>query len=116
MKHFILAAFLAASTSALAGGTTKTDTFAVNGDCGMCEVTIEKAAKLPGVSSADWDADAKTLIVRYSPKKVTPDDILRSIAKEGYDTEKFTATDASYKALPQCCQYDRKAIAAPKAR
>lgn len=116
MKSIILAGLLAVSSSALAGGTTRTETFAVNGDCGMCEETIEKAAKRRGVSKADWDADAKTLVVTYNPKKVTPDDILRSIAAKGYDTEKFTASDASYEALPRCCQYNRKAIAAPQAR
>lgn len=116
MKHFLLAALIAASTPAFAGGTTKTDTFAVNGDCGMCEETIEKAAMLPGVEKAEWDMDAKTLVVTYNPEKVKPDAILRSIAAEGYDTEKYTATEASYKALPQCCQYNRKAIATPTRR
>ena len=108
VKSIFLAALLAASAPAFAAGTTKTDTIAVNGDCGMCEIKIEKAAKLRGVSTADWDADAKQLIVTYNPKKVTPEDIQRSVAAQGYDTELFTATEASYKALPQCCQYSGK--------
>lgn len=108
MKSLFFAAFLAASSPAFAGGTTKTDTIAVNGDCGMCEATIEKAAKLRGVSKADWDADAKRLIVTYNPEKVTPEGIQRSIAAKGYDTELFVATEASYKALPECCQYSGK--------
>jgi len=108
MKSLLLAALLAASSPAFAGGTTKTETFAVNGDCGMCEVTIEKAAKLRGVSKADWDVDAKQLTVTYNPKKVTAEDIQRSVAAKGYDTELFAATEASYKALPQCCQYSGK--------
>ena len=80
MKSLFLAALLAASFPAFAGGPTKTDTITVNGDCGMCEATIEKAAKLRGVSAANWDADAKKLTVTYNPKKVTSEDIQRMSA------------------------------------
>ncbi len=108
MKHILFAALFAASTPAFAGGTTKTETIKVNGDCGMCEETIEKAAKLPGVQKAEWDMDAKRLTITYNPKKVTLEAVQKSIAAKGYDTEMFTATDAAYKSLPQCCQYNRK--------
>ena len=108
VKHLLLAALLAAFTAAFAGGTTKTDTIKVNGDCGMCEETIEKAAMLPGVEKAEWDMDAKRLTLTYNPKEVTLEAVQKSIAAKGYDTEMFKATDAAYQLLPQCCQYNRK--------
>ena len=111
MKSLFLAAILAASLSAFAGRAktaNKTETFAVNGACGMCEVTIEKAAKLPSVAKAEWDVEAKTLTVTYNPQKVTVQDIQRSVAAKGYDTELYTAPDAAYKALHECCQYSGK--------
>lgn len=108
MKHILLAFLLAASCPAFASDSTKTETIKVNGDCGMCEATIEKAAMLPGVEKAEWDMDAKRLTLTYDPSKVTLEAVQKSIAAEGYDTEMFMATGANYKALPQCCQYNRK--------
>jgi copper chaperone CopZ len=74
----------------------------------MCEVTIEKAARLEGVESADWDADTKELLLKYDPKKVTPEAVQKAIAAEGYDTEAFRGDNKAYSDLPQCCQYPRK--------
>ena len=44
---------------------TKTDTFKVSGNCGMCENKIEKAAKEAGAVSADWNQDTKVITVKY---------------------------------------------------
>ena len=39
-------------------GKGKTEKFKVYGNCGMCEKTIEKAAKsVDGVSTADWNKE-----------------------------------------------------------
>lgn len=107
MKHFIIASLaLVAATSANA--QDKTETFKVYGNCGMCEKRIEKAAKLDGVTKADWDVDTKTMTVSYDPAKTDGKKVQKAIAAVGHDTERETATDAVYKKLPGCCLYDRK--------
>lgn len=85
----------------------KAVTLHVNGDCGMCEPRIEKAAYVKGEAEADWDVDAKTARITYDSARTTLDAVLRRIAEAGYDSEKFLAPDAAYAALPGCCQYER---------
>lgn len=89
------------STSAM---TTK---FKVYGNCGMCEKRIEGAAKIEGVTLADWDVDTKMLTVILDVKKVKPRDIHKAVAAVGHDTDKEKATDEVYAALHGCCQYER---------
>lgn len=100
-----------ATTTNVKAGDTKTgvttETFKVSGNCGMCKNTIEKAAKVKGVSKADWDTETKVLTLKYDPSVVTSDAVLQRVADAGYDNEKFKATDKSYKSLDGCCQYDR---------
>ena len=108
MKHILLATLLAASTSAVASAPTESSTIKVWGNCGMCERTIEKAAKLPGVTSADWDTETKKLTLTYDEKKTSLEAVEKSIAAAGYDTEHFTADQKAYDNLHGCCQYDRK--------
>ena len=110
---FIATAILAVTTSVFTFAQTsestssKTETIKVSGNCEMCKSSIEKAAKIDGVSKAEWNKDSKLLTLAYNPSKVTSDAVQKSIATVGYDTEKFKATDAAYKSLPSCCQYDR---------
>ena len=85
----------------------RTVTVHVNGDCGMCEPRIEKAAFVKGEAEADWDVDAKTARITYDSVRTTLDAVLERIAQAGYDSEKFLAPDAAYAALPGCCQYER---------
>jgi periplasmic mercuric ion binding protein len=92
--------------------SSKTETIKVSGKCEMCKSKIEKAAKMDGVTKAEWNTDSKILTLAYNPSKVTSDAVQKSIAAVGYDTEKFKATDAAYKSLPSCCQYDRNGTAA----
>jgi copper chaperone CopZ len=87
--------------------TTKTETFKVSGNCGMCKTRIEKAAKIEGVSKAEWNDETKMLTLVYDPAKVKTDDVLKKIAAAGHDTGKFKANDKVYAKLPGCCQYDR---------
>lgn len=87
---------------------TVIDSFAVSGNCGMCQNRIEKTAKSQkGVVSAAWDADTQRLTVQFDPAKITLDEIRQKIAAVGHDTDKFRAPDAVYEDLPGCCQYDR---------
>ena len=86
---------------------TKTDTIKVYGNCGMCKARIEKAAKVDGVSKAEWSDETKLLSLVYDPAKVKNDDVQKAIAGVGHDTEKFKADDKVYASLPGCCKYER---------
>jgi len=84
---------------------TKTETIKVSGKCEMCKARIEKAAKVEGVTKADWSDKTKMLTLVYNPMKVKSDDIQKKIAAVGHDTPKYKATDKAYNALPSCCKY-----------
>jgi mercuric ion binding protein len=87
--------------------TTKTETFKVFGNCGMCKKRVEKAAVVEGVTKSDWNVDTKIMTVTYDPSKITNAAIQKKIAAVGHDTEKEKATDSVYDKLPGCCHYDR---------
>ena len=105
IKFFIAIVALTISTVTFEAGGTKTETIKVSGNCEMCESTIEKAAKVDGVTKADWNKKTKVLTLVYNPAKVKSDDVLKKIAAVGYDTPKYKATAAVYNALPGCCKY-----------
>lgn len=98
---------LVIATKPFAQANTKTDTLAVNGNCGMCKKNIETAAKSAGASYALWDKDSKQLIVKFTTNKTSSTKIEQAIAAKGYDTKNSKATDAAYNKLDECCQYDR---------
>ncbi len=80
----------------------------VNGECGMCEDRIQKAAlRVPGVRSAMWDIDTKMLSVTADPSKFDEARLHKTIASVGHDTEKEKAPDEVYDKLHACCHYDR---------
>lgn len=85
--------------------SVKTETLKVSGNCNMCKATIEKAAKVGGVTKAVWDVNTKNLSLTYDPSKVTVDQIGKKIAAAGYDNAKVKADDKAYNALSGCCQY-----------
>jgi periplasmic mercuric ion binding protein len=87
---------------------TKKDTVKVWGNCGMCEKTIENAAKSAGATEADWNKDTKVLNVSYAANKTNLVKIEQAVAAAGYDTKNFTASEDAYIKLEPCCQYDRK--------
>lgn len=84
-----------------------TETVKINGNCGMCKKTIETAANTK-TAKLKWDVNTKTATVTYNPKKTNSNEILKRVADAGYDNEKFTAPDATYDKLHECCQYDRE--------
>lgn len=86
---------------------TKTEAIKVSGNCEMCKARIEKAAKIDGVSKADWNVKTKVLTLVYNPSKVKSVDVQKKIAAVGHDTEKFKASDKAYNALPGCCKYKK---------
>lgn len=110
MKKLLL--IIALIVPALAFGMMATEKaeFKVSGNCGMCKTRIEKAAKINGVTSAEWSADTKVLTLQYDPQKVKLDDVHKKIAAAGHDTEKTRATDAAYNRLHSCCKYEREAV------
>lgn len=87
------------------GMTTK---FIVYGNCEMCKKRIEAAAKIEGVTLADWDVDTKMLTLTFDPAKVKPRQVHQAVAAVGHDTDKERADDAVYAKLHGCCQYERR--------
>jgi periplasmic mercuric ion binding protein len=85
-----------------------TDTFNVNGVCGMCKKNIEKAAKTAGAASALWSEETHVLTVKYNAKKTSVDKIQKQIAAAGYDNVGATAAQEAYDKLHGCCKYERK--------
>lgn len=111
---FFIAALLAVVLSATSFAqdnsktySTKTDSIKVAGNCGMCKARIEKAAKMDGVTKAEWSEETKILTLVYDPAVINSDDVQKKIASVGHDTEKFRAEDKVYNSLPGCCKFDR---------
>jgi hypothetical protein len=92
--------------------TIQTQSIKVYGECGMCKSRIEKASKkIAGVQSATWDETTKMLTLKLNPaNKDAADLVEKKLAAIGHDTEHYTATDAAYNNLPDCCHYDRKTV------
>ena len=88
---------------------TKTDTFQVLGNCGMCETKIEKAAKSAGATYAEWNKDTKVITVKYNSSSSDLAKIQKSIAEAGYDNAGVKSTTEAYDKLHACCKYDRTA-------
>ena len=99
-------------TSTTFAQNEKTETFKVSGECGMCKKKIEKAAKEAGATFASWSPETKILKVTYNVNGSSTAAIQHSIANKGYDTPDYKATDAAYKSLDECCQYEREALKA----
>lgn len=110
IKAIATAILLFAGTAATYA-QAKTETIKVAGNCGMCEKTIEGAAKKAGASKAHWNPDTKILSVTYDSKKTNSDAIQQKIAATGYDTENYVGDETAYKSLHECCQYDGKKTA-----
>ena len=108
-KYFMLAV-LFASFSLISFAKSGTDTIKVAGNCGMCKSHIEKAAKEAGATTATWDKNSKLLVVSYDEAKTTNINIQKKVAAAGYDTQDVKGSDKAYKALDECCQYDRTAM------
>ena len=106
----ILSIVFACLTMSFAGLSQKvrTETFTVSGECGMCKKKIETAAKQAGATYASWSPTTKMLKVTYDASGGNIGTIKEAIAKTGYDTPGFIATDEAYNSLDKCCQYARE--------
>ncbi len=109
VKIIIIAILAIAFTSNINAQTpaTKsiTETIKVSGNCDMCKARIEKAAKVDGVSKAEWNKETKLLAVTFDPSKTNSDAIGKKVAAAGHDTEKIKAEAKAYDKLPSCCKY-----------
>ncbi|WP_430612655.1 heavy-metal-associated domain-containing protein [Flavobacterium sp. JP2137] len=94
------------SNAQIKNKTTKT--VKINGNCSMCKQTMETAANVADIAQLNWNENTQTATLVYDKEKTTSDDILKRVAKVGYDNERFIAADGVYNKLHGCCQYDRK--------
>ena len=73
--------------------------------CGMCKEAIEyDLVYTGGIKKANLDLDTKVIAVQYNPKKITPDEIRKRIAKVGYNADNIKRDPAAYEKLPMCCK------------
>ena len=100
------------TTTEVSVAAVKTNlTFGVRGNCGMCKMTIEKAANsVEGVSSAVWDVDQKKIDISFDDGKIDALVIHEAIAASGYDTEQVAGNEEAYDGLPGCCKYDHTMV------
>ena len=100
------------TTTEVSVAAVKTNlTFGVRGNCGMCKMTIEKAANsVEGVSSAVWDVDQKKIDISFDDGKIDAVVIHTAIAASGYDTEQVAGNEEAYDGLPGCCKYDHAMV------
>jgi copper chaperone CopZ len=78
------------------------------GSCDLAKTKIDSAAKLEGVTSADWNKETKLLTIKFDSTKVSLDNILKSVSMAGFDNERYYADDYAYQQLPLECQYERR--------
>lgn len=111
LKKIMIAAVVLLSTMSINAQikNKKTETVKISGNCEMCKKNIETAGNIKKVAVVEWDVNSKMAKLTYDSTKTNPDEILSRIAKAGYDSEKFSATEEQYKKLHTCCQYDREA-------
>ena len=83
--------------------------FKVWGNCEMCKIKIETAAKeVEGVKTARWNVVNGKMKIKFNPAITNADNIQQAIASIGYDTEKHKAADEVYNNLHHCCKYERE--------
>jgi hypothetical protein len=108
-KITVTSVLLFSFTSCASGlKNARTDTVKINGNCGMCETTIENAGNKKKEASVDWNRDTKLAVLMYDSVKTNRDEILKRVALSGYDNQSFRADDAVYNSLPGCCHYSRE--------
>ena len=105
----VITLFMAFANLAVAQ-KSKTETFKVSGECGMCKKKIEKSAKEAGATVAVWNQQTKLLTVSYNVTGSSVPAIQKQIANAGYDTPGYKATDEAYNNLDECCQYERTVV------
>lgn len=109
LSYIITTCLVLLSTLSIAQiNNAKTETAKVNGNCGMCKRTIEKAGNAKNEAKVIWDAENQRASITYDAEKTNIDSVLKRIAQVGYDNEKYLAPDKIYQNLHGCCQYERE--------
>ena len=104
MKNLFTILFLLSFS--LVFSQTKTDTFFVDGVCGMCKERIENSCiKVKGIKMVNWNVDNRMLKVIYNKKKINLPYIHKFVASIGHDTKIETAPEEIYNSLAMCCKY-----------
>ncbi len=103
VSGLVLITFIACNSIA----NSKTETFKVWGNCGMCKKTIENALDAEGIKG-DWNKKTKMIVVSYDSLIHNSQQVHAFICSAGYDTETCKADDKVYAKLHECCQYERK--------
>jgi copper chaperone CopZ len=106
---YVLALILSTTTLNAQIKNKKTVTVSINGNCGMCKSTIQKAGTLKNKFTTVWNMETKMATITFDGKAIALDSIMQKIAAVGYDNEKFIAPDVVYNKLHGCCKYDRTA-------
>lgn len=85
----------------------RTEQVHIYGNCGMCKETIEESGNKKNEAKVNWNKDTKMADLTYDTTKTNQNEILKRIAKAGYDSDNFLAPDDAYTARPECCHYER---------
>ncbi len=85
--------------------TDSTTRFHVSGACEQCKDRIEKAVKIKGVISGQWDVNTQQLTLEFDPSKTSVEKIIKRIVAVGHDVDEIKASNKVYGALPACCHY-----------
>ena len=87
MIKYILISVLIALSNIDQNSNAKAN-FRVDGVCMMCKSRIETTTiKLKGVKVSKWDISTNQISLIYNEKKIKLNDIHKSIAEIGHDTE-----------------------------
>ena len=101
----ILSLFTFFSSDAQVNPADSTASFKVYGECIQCKQRIEKALKVKGIESANWNVETEMLAVVYDPSIINLEKIKSKVLAAGHDLEAQKANDKIYNALPECCHY-----------
>ena len=108
MKYFLISLcfFVGLDINAQSTDLIFTTThFKVFGACEQCKDRIEKAAKIKGVKTVDWNVDTKQLTLEYNASIASLEKIQNRIVAVGHDLINKKAKDLVYTQLPACCHY-----------
>lgn len=73
--------------------------------CEMCKETIEyELTFTKGIKFVELDVETKIVTVEYNPKKISVDDIRKSISEVGYNADSVKRDPKAYANLPFCCR------------
>lgn len=74
-------------------------------ECGSCKERLEgKLNYVEGIRFAELDIASKVLTLKFSPKKISLEEIRKIISELGYDADEVKAIPEAVEKLPGCCK------------